>query len=361
MNLALTSRNSVSTMAENQPIRVALLGYGYAGRTFHAPLLKATDGMDLTLVGTSQPDVVHERLPNVRVAGVADAAVDDAVDLVVIATPNQTHFPLAAAAIRAGKHVVVDKPFTLDLAEAVELKGLAEKHGRVLSVFHNRRWESEIQGARAVLQSNVLGTVTHYELHMDRFRPNVRQRWREDPGPGSGLWFDLGPHMIDAAIHLFGLPAAVQGTLATLRPGGKTDDWGHAILHYPSMRAVLHASLLVAGTGPRSTLHGTAGSWLKYGADTQEAQLQAGMAPREAGFGKDDDGGLLVNGLTGETTHATPKQGCQQMFYESIRDAIKRGSQPAVTAQHAVDVMRVMEAFYLSAREGRTVALQPNQ
>lgn len=348
-------------MGDTRPIRTALLGFGYAGRTFHAPLINATHGLALTLVGSSRPDAVHERLPNVPVSDATDAAVDDEIDLVVIATPNESHFPLASAAIRAGKHVVVDKPFTLDLAEAVELKRLAEEHGRVLSVFHNRRWESEIQVARELLHSGVLGAVTHYELHMDRFRPNVRQRWREDPGPGSGLWFDLGPHMIDATLHLFGMPHAVQGSLAALRPGGRTDDWGHAILHYPAMRAVLHASLLVAGIGPRSTLHGTAGSWLKYGADTQEAQLQAGMDPRDPDFGKDEDGGILINGATGETTRVNSRRGCQQMYYHSIRDAIVHGSTPAVTAQDAVNVMRVMEAFYASAREGRTVSISPLQ
>ena len=344
-------------MPPKNPVRAALLGYGYAGRTFHAPLLQAVDGIDLVVVGSSRPDAVHERLQDVRVCDAALAAVDPDVDVVVIATPNESHFPLAAAALRAGKHVVVDKPFTLDLAEAVALKRIAEEHGRVLSVFHNRRWESEIQGARQMLHTGVLGAVTHYELHMDRYRPNVRQRWREDPGPGAGLWFDLGPHMIDAALYLFGMPEAIQGDLATLRAGGRTDDWGHAVLIYPAMRAVLHASLLVAGTGPRSTLHGTTGSWLKYGADTQEPQLQTGMSPNDPAFGIDTDGGVMVDGATGTRTAATPLRGCQAKFYESIRDAVQLGSAPAVTAQDAVNVMSVMEAFYVSAREGRTVSL----
>lgn len=344
-------------MTSRTPIRTALLGYGYAGRTFHAPLLQATDGIDLTLVGSSRPEAVHERVPGVRVCDVAEAATDPSIELVVIATPNVSHFPLAAAALRAGKHVVVDKPFTLDLPEALELKRIAEEHGRVLSVFHNRRLESEIQGAREVVRSGVLGDVTHYELHMDRFRPNVRQRWREDVGPGAGLWFDLGPHMIDASIHLFGMPQSVQGSLATLRQGGHTDDWGHAILFYPGMRTVLHASLLVAGNGPRSTVHGTAGSWLKYGADVQESQLQAAMNPNDPAFGIDPDGGVIIDGATGESTSATPMRGCQQQFYQSVRDAIQLETAPAVTAQDAVNVMTVMDAFYASARDGRIVTL----
>ncbi|MEK6397053.1 MAG: oxidoreductase [Terriglobus sp.] len=340
-----------------QPVRTALLGHGYVGRTFHAPLLEAVEGVELSLIGSSRPDDVHARYPHVRVTSVQHAAVDPEIELVVVATPNDSHFPLAAAALQAGKHVVVDKPFTLDLKEAQELKRLAEQHNRILSVFHNRRWESEINGAREMLRSGKLGQVTHYELHQDRFRPNVRVRWRENPGPGSGLWFDLGPHMIDATIHLFGMPEAIHGSLATLRPGGKTDDWGHAILQYPHMRAVLHASLLVAGTGPRSTLHGTAGSWLKYGADTQEPQLQAGMSPNDPAFGIDPDGGVFFDGATGTQTPVAPQRGCQQKYYESIRDAIRLGTPPAINAQDAVNVMSVLDAFYLSAREGRIVKL----
>ncbi len=339
------------------PVRTALLGYGYVGRTFHAPLLEAVEGVELSLIGSSRPDDVHARYPNVRVTSVQEAAVDPDVELVVVATPNDSHFPLAAAALQAGKHVVVDKPFTLNLHEAEELKRIAEQHNRILSVFHNRRWESEINGALEMLRSGKLGQVTHYELHQDRFRPNVRQRWRENPGPGSGLWFDLGPHMIDATIYLFGMPEAIQGSLATLRPGGQTDDWGHAILHYPHMRAILHASLLVAGTGPRSTLHGTAGTWMKYGADTQEPQLQAGMSPNDPAFGIDPDGGVFTDGATGKQTPTTPQRGCQQKYYESIRDAIRLGTPPAITAQDAVNVMSVLDAFYLSAREGRIVPL----
>ncbi|MEZ2347677.1 oxidoreductase [Terriglobus sp. RCC_193] len=340
------------------PVRTALLGFGYAGRTFHAPLLEAVEGIAFSLVGSSRPEDVHAHYPHVRVSSAQDAVVDPEIELVVIATPNDSHFPLAAAALRAGKHVVVDKPFTLNLQEAKQLQQIANEYGRILSVFHNRRWESEINGAREVLQSGVLGQVTHYELHMDRFRPNVRQRWRENPGPGAGLWFDLGPHMIDAAIYLFGMPQAIQGNLATLRPGGKTDDWGHAILHYPHMRAVLNASLLVAGTGPRSTLHGTTATWMKYGADTQEPQLQSGMSPNDPAFGIDPDGGVIMDGATGTVTPATPQRGCQQKYYESIRDAIRTGTAPAITAQDAVNVMAVLDAFYFSAREGRTVSLQ---
>lgn len=160
------------------PVRTALLGFGYAGRTFHAPLLEAVEGIAFSLVGSSRPDDVHARYPNVLVSSAQEAVIDPEIDLVVIATPNDSHFPLAAAALRAGKHVVVDKPFTLNLQEAKDLQQIANEHGRILSVFHNRRWESEIKGAREVLQSGVLGQVTHYELHMDRFLSRTQLRRR---------------------------------------------------------------------------------------------------------------------------------------------------------------------------------------
>jgi predicted dehydrogenase len=337
------------------PVRVALLGYGYVGKTFHAPLIQAVDGLELVLVGSTRPEAVHERIPMVRVGPPAEAATDPDVELVVIATPNDSHFPLAAAALRAGKHVVVDKPFTVTLREAEELATIAKQEDRLLSVFHNRRWDSEILATKEVLRSGILGEVSHYECHMDRFRPNVRQRWREDPGPGSGLWFDLGPHMIDQALHLFGMPQAIQGTLAILRRGGRTDDWGHAVLHYPQMRAVLHASLLVSGGGPRTQVHGTLGSWAKFGADTQEPQLQKGMSPLDAQFGIDPDEGIFYNGATGEQSRTPTPRGLQQGFYEDMRDAITIGAPLPIATEEALGVMKVLDGFYTSAREGRMV------
>ena len=347
--------STISTPVERRAARFAQLGYGYVGRTFHAPLLQAVDGIELALVGSSRPEAVQQGIPGVRVCPVADAAVDADVELVVIATPNDSHFPLAAAALRAGKHVVVDKPFTLTVKEAESLATIAQEHGRLLSVFHNRRWDSEILATQQVLASGALGEVTHYECHMDRYRPNVRQRWREDAGPGSGLWFDLGPHMIDQALLLFGMPQGVQGSLATLRRGGQTDDWGHAVLHYATMRVVLHASLLVAGGGPRTQIHGTLGSWVKYGADTQEPQLQQGMSPNDAAFGVDPDEGIFYEGATGAATRTPSPTGRQQRFYQSMRNAIRHGGPLPVTTKEAVAVMKVLEGFYTSARQGRTV------
>jgi predicted dehydrogenase len=343
-------------------IRVGLIGYGFAGKTFHAPLIRCVPGLALTVVGSSKPQAVLAELPNVEVCSAEEVTTHLEVDLVVVATPNESHFPLAAAALRAGKDVVVDKPFTLTLAEARELVKIASEHNRLLSVFQNRRWYSEVLATKAVLESGVLGEVSHYECHMDRFRPNVRQRWRENPGPGAGLWFDLGPHLIDQALHLFGMPDSVSANFAILRPGGQTDDWAHVQLNYPKMRAILHASLLVAwgagaDGGPRSALHGTRASWAKFGGDVQEEQLMAGMPPDAAGFGVDPDPGILYDGASGERTRISAPAGDQQPYYAGVRDAILEKRPAPISGEHGVAVMAILEASFESGARGQTLPI----
>ena len=342
---------------EAKQIRVGLVGYGYAGRTFHAPLVRSVPGMALRVVGSLRPEAVMAALPGVSVCAPEEVATHAEVDLVVIATPNESHFPLAARALRAGKDVVIDKPFTVTLAEARELAKIAGSEGRLLSVFHNRRWESEIVGAREVLRSGVLGEVSHFECHMDRYRPAVRRRWREDKGPGAGLWYDLGPHLIDLTLHLFGLPEAVHASFGILRKGGETDDWAHAQLLYPELRVILHASLLVAGGGPRAVLHGTKGSWMKMGADVQERQLIAGMLPSDPEFGVDADAGAFIDGATGERTLIPVARGAQQGYYAEIRDAMLGRGPASIGVRDAVAVMAILETTFASGAQGRVLPL----
>ena len=200
-------------------IRVGLVGYGYASKTFHAPLISGTPGLALTTVSSSDAAKVHADWPGAKVVSAAGELLNDPeIDLVVIATPNDTHFPLAKAALEAGKHAVVDKPFTVPLSQARELESLAKHCGRVLSVFHNRRWDSDFLTVRTLIDEGLLGEVCYFESHFDRFRPQVRQRWREQAGPGSGIWYDLGPHLLDQAVVLFGLPVSITVDLAQLRP-----------------------------------------------------------------------------------------------------------------------------------------------
>jgi predicted dehydrogenase len=351
---------------QKDPIRVGLIGYGYAGKTFHAPLIRSVPGLLLTHIGSTKLDIVQADMPGSIIGSAENISTHPEVDLVVIASPNESHFQLAAAALRAGKHVVIDKPFTVTLEEARALRSIAQQHGRLLSVFHNRRWDSEILATKAILDSGVLGDVSHYECHMDRFRPTVRQRWREDPGPGAGLWFDLGPHMIDQALYLFGLPTFVNAAFGVLRKGGKTDDWAHVQLIYKRdgmdrLRVILHSSLLVAGGGPRSTLHGTRASWVKFGADVQEPQLVSGMLPGDPGFGVDPQPGIVINGETGSRTEIAAPKGNQRMYYIDIRDAIKNRQPPLITVKDAVAVMAVLETSFQSAAEGRVLPLPLTQ
>ena len=338
------------------PIRVGLIGYGYAGRVFHAPLIAATDGIELVAVASSRAEAVREALGDVAVAPTPDALIArDDIELVVVATPNDTHAPLALAALAGGKHVVVDKPFALSLDQAAPVVAGAERAGRVLAVFHNRRFDSDFLSVQAAIARGDMGEVVHFESHFDRYRPQVRDRWRERAGGGGGIWYDLGPHLIDQALQLFGMPEAVEASIATLRPGAVADDWAHAILHYAGKRVTLHASMLVAGGSARFTVHGTAGSLVKQRGDQQEAQLLAGMTPGAPGWGEDDDPLVLHDG---EGSRAVPwVAGDQRAFYRGVVDAIRGVGANPVPPGEALAVMAVIEAGLRSSAEQRVVPL----
>ena len=342
----------------DRPLRVALIGYGFVGKTFHAPLIKAVEGLQIAVVSSRHPDKVLPDLPHARVvANPEEAVCDSAIDLVVIASPNETHFPLAAAGLRAGKDVVVDKPFTVTLAEARELAELALEKGRLLSVFQNRRWDSDFLGARAILEGGRLGDVLHFESHVDRFRPEVRVRWREMPGPGAGLWYDLGPHLVDQALQLFGLPQAIGANLARQRVRAQTDDWFHVLLHYDRLRVILHGSLLVAGGTPRLAMHGTRGSWLKNGMDVQEQQLISGITPGQPGWGEDPGGGLLYEGSSQPPSELPVPKGDHRQYYFRIRDAIRQQADNPVPPAQAVAVMAALETVIESSARGQVLPL----
>jgi scyllo-inositol 2-dehydrogenase (NADP+) len=317
-------------------IRVGLIGRGLGGRVFHEPLIRAVPRLEL-----------------VQVAGAAEAsslAISEAVDLIVISTPNRTHFPLAKAALEAGKHLVVDKPFTVSLDEADALIALAAERGRVLTVFHNRRWDGDFLTVRKLLPR--LGQVSLFEAHWDRFRPALRGGWKEDPDEGAGLLTDLGPHLIDQALQLFGLPQSVSADIGAQRPGSQVDDYFELTLRYGAMRTILSASTLVAEPRPRFALHGTGGSFVKFGLDPQEAELKTGTAPREAGVDR-RDGVLTLPDGTRETV--ATERGRYFDFYEAVADAVIDGTRPPVDPADAREGLRVIAAARRSAREGRTV------
>lgn len=342
------------------PLNVALVGYGYAGKVFHAPLVAHVPGLRLHAVVSGDPGRVHADFPDARVfADPLDAFADDALDLVVVAAPNAVHASLAVAALEAGRHVVVDKPFAATLAEASAVVDATARTGRIASVFHNRRWDADFLALRALVDEGSLGEVVEFHSHFDRFRPQVPDRWRERAGAGAGLWFDLGPHLVDQALQLFGMPLAVQADIAIQRDGAVVDDFFHVVLRYPRLRAVLHAGALVPAHGLRFAVHGTRGSFTKHGLDVQEAALRDGVAPGAPGWGRDPRPGRLVtvdaDGVVGEREVDGPP-GDYRAYYAGIRDAILGRAEPPVTAPQALDVMRVLDAGVRSAREGRDIA-----
>jgi predicted dehydrogenase len=340
------------TMNSSKSIGVGLIGYGFAGKTFHAPLIRAVDGLALRAIASSDAAKVKKDFPGMTIfADPAQMIGEDGIDLVVIATPNDSHAPLARTALEAGRDVVIDKPFTLDMAEARELIALAQQHSRLLSVFHNRRWDSDFLAAKFGVESGVLGRVTHFESHIDRFRPEVRDRWRERSGPGAGVWYDLAPHMIDQALCLFGLPNDVQANFLLQRPGAQAVDWAHAVLSYPHHRVILHASMIAAGGVPRFLVHGDKGSLVKHGIDQQEAQLLNGMLPGTQGWGIDTDRMQIWN-AAGECRGMPTPAGDHRRYYAAIRDALRGAAPNAVPPIQALAVMAVLEAAILSAQSG---------
>lgn len=341
-------------------LNVALLGYGFVGKVFHAPLIAHTPGMHLHTVVSRDAGKVQLDHPQVRVlADPQEVFADAAIDLVVIATPNETHAPLAIAALAQGRHVVVDKPFTVTLTEAEQVIAQAHASGRYASVFQNRRWDADFLTVRRLIEEGQLGEIAEFHSHFDRFRPTVVDRWRESPAPGGGLWYDLGPHLIDQALQLFGHPEAISVDLAQQRQGARATDYFHAQLRYPGHRVHLHAGSLVAASGLRFAVHGTRGSFIKHGLDPQEDSLRTGGKPGETGWGVDPSPGQLTVDDQGtmrvESVESVP--GDYRRYYAAMRDAILHGGPVPVSTGEALDVMRLIELGIRSSAERREVCL----
>lgn len=341
-------------------LRVGLLGYGYASKTFHAPLISGTPGLELAVVSSSDAGKVHVDWPAATVVDTPEKVFSEpSIDLVVIPTPNATHYPLARQALEAGKHVAVDKPFTVTLDEARALKKLADEQNRILSVFHNRRWDSDFLTVKSLLADNTLGEIVYFESHFDRFRPNVQARWREGAEPGSGIWFDLGAHLLDQAVQLFGMPDAIQSDQAMMRPGAKAVDYFHSVLLYPRRRVVLHGTVYAAADNVRFIIHGEKGSYIKHGLDPQEDRLKNGERLPQPDWGHDERDGVLIvihDGIKTDRKQAT-LVGNYPAYYAALRDAINGKCENPVTASDAIRVMELIELGIQSARELRTIPI----
>ena len=343
------------TVTQRADTGVALIGFGLAGRVFHAPLISATPGLTLAVIGSRQRDLITSEYPSVEVVPDPLAAIEHRdVDLVVIATPNDSHAPLADAALRAGKHVVVDKPFTISLAEARLLAQCAAEVARILTVFQNRRWDSDFLGIKRELAASRIGALVELRSEFSRYRPEVRDRWRERAGPGSGMWYDIGPHLVDQALVLLGPPETVDADLQVQRPGGSAVDWFQVVLGYGPRRVILESSMLAADPGLRFLVRGTGGSLTKRRDDPQEGQLRAGETPGSPGWGRDTDP-LVFTSAEGMRTEIPVPAGNWPAYYAAVRDAIAGTGGPPVTPAQATTVMAVIEAGLQSAAEGRVV------
>jgi predicted dehydrogenase len=341
-------------------VRVALAGYGFAGKTLHAPLIRSVPGFELAAVMSSGPEKVLRDLPDVAVSpSPEEVLARPDIELAVIATPNDSHFPLARLALEAGKHVVIDKPVTATLAEALELERLAARAGRLLSVYHCRRWDSDFLTARAVIASGELLPITHFESRYDRYRPAVQDRWRERPGVATGIWYDLGSHLADQALQLFGPPESVCADLGAQRQGGQAVDYFHVLLRYGRLRVILRGANLVAEGDPRRfEIHGEAGSFIKYGMDTQEPALRRGERPGGEGWGDDPRPGTLTlrRGESCIESITPPVLGDYREYYRAIHAAIREGAPNPVTPAEAAAVMNVLETACRSSEERREIA-----
>jgi predicted dehydrogenase len=348
----------------DKTLRAGLIGFGYAGKTFHAPLMQSTPDLTLAAVASSDAGKVRAALGDgpAVFSHAHDLIADAGIDLVVIASPNATHFELAELALSQGKHVVVDKPFTANALEAGQLTRLAREKGLLLSVFHNRRWDSTTLTARQLLDSGRLGTIRYASMHYDRFRPMPVNRWKENAQAGGGLWMDLGPHLLDEALCYFGQPLAIQADIASLRPGAGADDFFHARLRFADgLRVDLHASMLGALPRPRLVLQGTRGSYTKQGLDSQEAALKGGLCPpgEDAAWGIDEECGIAALEEDGvlRTIAIPTENGAYPAYYRQVAAAIRGVAPNPVPPEQALVVMRLLDAGRESHARRMEIAL----
>jgi len=345
-------------------IKVGLIGFGLAGRAFHAPVIRAVPGLHLAAILQRSGAEAAEKYPDVRIVRCVDEllAIPE-IQLVVIATPNETHYPFARQCLEAGRDVVVDKPFTTTLEEAVSLVEIAKKLNRLLTVYQNRRYDGDFQAIRQLVEAGALGRIVRFETTYDRYRPQLKPgAWRETSRPGSGILFDIAPHLIDHALVLFGLPEAVTADVRIERENAAADDAFDITLHYAkSTRAVLRSSILAAAPRPRFVLLGTQGSFVKQTFDPQEMNLRRGYIPGDTAWGAEPEenwGILTIPAGDSFEQRRIPSVTCDYRdYYANVRDAILGRAALAVTPEYALDVMRILELTRASSERGCTLTL----
>lgn len=349
---------------DQSAIKVGLASYGMSGMVFHAPFLARTQGFQLTHILERSSEKSRQQFPDITIVRSFEALLEDAsIDLVVVNTPNALHYDMTRQALLAGKHVVVEKPFTVTFEEAQSLIQLAKEKQLVLTVFQNRRWDGDFMIVQKIVGQELLGKLVDYEAHYDRYVTEIRsESWKETDLPGSGILYNLGSHMIDQALVLFGMPTAVTADIGARRKGSDVDDYYNIVMHYPELKVHLKSSYLVKELGPRYILHGTTGSFIKYGIDPQEEELKAGRFPEGDDWGKEPstDWGKLnaqIEGLS-YVGKVETLPGNYSIFYQNLYDAIRRGKPLAVKPEEAADVIRLIELAIKSNQESRTVAVE---
>jgi predicted dehydrogenase len=344
-------------------VRVGLIGFGLAGQAFHAPVIRGVPGMELACIMERRGTRAQEKYPDVRVARTLEQLLSDKeIQLCVIATPNDSHYELARACLLAGRDVVVDKPFAPTLRESEELVRLAAERGGLITVYQDRRWDGDFGTVKKIVGSGRLGTVVEYECRYDRFRLEPKANaWRERADqPGSGVLFDLGPHVIDQALVLFGEPRSITASAFCQRETSRVDDSFDVCLEYPTLRAMARARIIAFAPGPHFLIHGTKGSFVKYGMDPQEERLRGQKCPDGTDWGA--DWGVEAErwwgtlSLVGEASvKVKTERGDYRGFYANVRDAIEKKSPLEVTPEQALRTMRAVMLARKSSLERRTV------
>ncbi|MBS1511833.1 MAG: Gfo/Idh/MocA family oxidoreductase [Bacteroidetes bacterium] len=346
-----------------QPIKTALCSFGMSGWVFHAPFLHLHKGFELHGVWERSKKTAKEKYPGIKSFDTYEALLQDAaIGLVIVNTPNYTHFDFTQKALQAGKHVIVEKPFCLTTAECNTLIALAKEKGKLLSVYHNRRYDSDFKIIKKVVQEGWLGEIVEAEFHFDRYSEILSPKaHKETPGPGTGLLYDLGSHLVDQALQLFGMPEAVFGDIRIARKISLVDDYMELLLYYPEKRVRIKASYVVREPLPSYAIHGTKGSFIKSRTDVQEKALQSGLTPDMDDWGKEPENemGLLHAEINGAVVKKLlpAANGNYMDYYEGIYQALVNGAPLPVTAAQGRDVITVIEKAYQSNSEKRVIGL----
>jgi scyllo-inositol 2-dehydrogenase (NADP+) len=352
----------LNTKLKMQKIKTALLSYGMSGKVFHAPFLEFHPGFELTGSWERSKKLIQLDYPELKRYATLEALLEEDVDLVVVNTPVGTHFEYAKKVLLAGKHAIVEKAFTTTVAEAQELVALAKEKGLKLSVFQNRRWDSDFKTVQQVISDGVLGDIVEAEFHFDRYNPNLSpKQHKETVNAGAGILKDLGPHLIDQAICLFGFPHAVFADMRTTREHSLVDDWIDIVLYYDTFSVRLKASFFVREAIPAYQVHGKKGSFLKPRGDVQEADLKLGRKPNLESWGKEpiEQEGMLHTDSNGVVMHGKipSLQGNYYAFFDGVYNSIVNNTIEPVPAQDGIRVMQIIEAVIQSKELKRVIDL----